>query len=309
MPLTSGMNARERYQALRRSWLIDLANSGYAANTVRTYGKALDSLADWLYLARVEPHEATREQIRGWVADYRRKTSSGSARSMLPGIRSFYRWLITEDERSDDPCKSVAMPPPNPTVTECLAVEDIQRLLSTCAGPDFVSRRDRAIIYVFADGGLRLAEVADLRYGDWIGSSRTLIVNGKAANRSGPRRRAIRLGNRAGQAMDRYVRSRLTHVCAASDMLWLGAGIRAHVSYGGIKAMLNRRADLVGLNVHPHQFRHTWASQFRKNGGSEGDLMVMGGWHSRAMLDRYGKADAEERARDAYSRISLGDRL
>jgi site-specific recombinase XerD len=44
-------------------------------------------------------------------------------------------------------------------------------------------------------------------------------------------------------------------------------------------------------------------------GGSEGDLMLLGGWRSRAMLDRYGKAAAADRAADAYRRLSLGDRI
>ncbi len=39
------------------------------------------------------------------------------------------------------------------------------------------------------------------------------------------------------------------------------------------------------------------------------DLMVLGGWHTRQMLDRYGREEAGERARDAYRKRSFGDRL
>jgi integrase len=73
--------------------------------------------------------------------------------------------------------------------------------------------------------------------------------------------------------------------------------------------MLERRGAKVGLKIHPHMFRHDWASAFRAAGGSEGDLMVLGGWRSRQMLDRYGRAAAEDRARDTYRRLSFGDRL
>ncbi len=55
--------------------------------------------------------------------------------------------------------------------------------------------------------------------------------------------------------------------------------------------------------------RHTWASEFRRAGGSEGDLMILGGWRSRNMLDRYGRDVAEDRAREAYRRLSVTDRL
>lgn len=50
-------------------------------------------------------------------------------------------------------------------------------------------------------------------------------------------------------------------------------------------------------------FRHTFAHNFRAAGGAEGDLMVLGGWHARAMLDRYGASAAAERAAEAARRL------
>ena len=44
-------------------------------------------------------------------------------------------------------------------------------------------------------------------------------------------------------------------------------------------------------------------------GMQEGDLLMLGGWRDRTMLSRYGASAAEERARDAYKRLSPGDRL
>jgi len=69
--------------------------------------------------------------------------------------------------------------------------------------------------------------------------------------------------------------------------------------------MLKRRAEQAGYepDVHPHQFRHTFANDWRSNGGSEGDLMRLMGWRSRAMLDRYGEDTADRRAVDAKRRM------
>jgi site-specific recombinase XerD len=136
-----------------------------------------------------------------------------------------------------------------------------------------------------------------------------LYVTGKGSARSGPRLRAIPLGARATRALDRYVRARRRHPLAGQPWLWLGTQGRA-LRAEGIRKVVGRRGAQAGLKeLHPHALRHSWAAAFRQAGGSEGDLLVLGGWRSRAQLDRYGKATAQERAAEAARRYSLGDRL
>lgn len=65
-----------------------------------------------------------------------------------------------------------------------------------------------------------------------------------------------------------------------------------------------RRAGIARL--HPHQIRHTFASQWLAQGGNEGDLMQLAGWCSRAMLNRYGASAAGQRAGGPPSAITRG---
>ena len=57
----------------------------------------------------------------------------------------------------------------------------------------------------------------------------------------------------------------------------------------------------------PHKLRHTFATHWLANEGSEGGLMAVAGWSRRDMIDRYARATASERAAVESRRLGLGD--
>jgi hypothetical protein len=66
----------------------------------------------------------------------------------------------------------------------------------------------------------------------------------------------------------------------------------------GIYQVVHDRARAAGLPaMHPHQLRHAFATSWLAEGGNENELMLVAGWKSRIMIDRYTKATAVERAR------------
>jgi site-specific recombinase XerD len=304
--------AHPDFDVLTVSWELALRADGYADNTVTAYQNAVRNLAGWLaeHYPGVGPADLDRDHVRGWLVHLRETRSSSTARGWFAGVRHFCRWLQAEGEADRDATAGIRTPAPGDPETPVLSDEELRRLLATCAGADFTARRDTAIIMLFLDGGLRLSELADLQVADVDLRDRLVYVAGKASRRSGPRHRAVPLGVKAARALDRYLRERRRHPYAESPRLWLGSRGRPVLSADGIDAMLARRGAAAGITgLHPHVFRHTWAHAFRAAGGNEGDLMLLGGWRNRAMLDRYGKAAAADRAADAYRRLSLGDRI
>jgi site-specific recombinase XerD len=179
----------------------------------------------------------------------------------------------------------------------------VRRLLDACNGSKFEDRRDTAILAVLLDTGIRRAELAGIGMTDVDFDHSTLLVTGK-----GNRQRLVAVGATAMQAIDRYLRLRRRHPQASSQALWLGP--KGALSDSGVAQMIERRAAQAGIpKVHAHQFRHTFAHQWIASGGTEGDLMQLGGWKSRQMLDRYGRSAAAERARNAHRKLSPADRL
>ena len=190
------------FAVLTVSWELALRADGYADNTVKAYQNGVRSLAGWLaeQHPKVGPAELDRQHVRGWLVEVRQTRSSSTARGWFAAVRHFCRWLQAERETDRDATAGIRTPPPGDPETAVLSDEDLRRLLATCAGTDFTSRRDTAIIMLFLDGGLRLSELAGLQVADVDLHDRIVYVVGKASRRSGPRHRAVPLGVKAARS-------------------------------------------------------------------------------------------------------------
>jgi integrase/recombinase XerD len=225
---------------------------------------------------------------------------TGYANNQYRAVQQFWRWYSVE-EGVPNPMAGLSPPKPGDRMPPVIAVEQMAQLVKDAeGGRDFESRRDAALLRMFACSGARLAEITNLDLEDVEIHNRRARVVGK-----GDKERWVKFDDKAARALDRYLRLRARHRAAGLPALWLGVRRTQRMTPSGIRQVVSRRADRLGLDLYPHMFRHTFAHAWLVHGGAEGDLMELAGWDSPQMLRRYGRSARSARAQRAYDRIDV----
>lgn len=313
------------YQSWINSWTLSLRAVGRSARTVAMYPDAVGLFGGWLcaYEPKVADWDQVgRDQLRRffiWLmadgAPCPHRLTPGDPPAACSGygrgyvnnvarcIQQFFAWYA-EEEQLPNPClgfKLPAAPRPGEKLVPVLTPEQLGALIRDAErGRDYESRRDAAILRLFASTGCRLAELAHLQVDDINQERREATVTGK-----GRKQRTVKYDNKAVVALERYLRLRAKHKSASLPALWIGLRRRTAMTPNGIYQLIARRGEQLGIPLHPHMFRHTFAHRWLDAGGAEGDLMELAGWESPQMLRHYGASARSARARRAYDRIDV----
>ena len=211
------------------SFRLHLAAENKAAGTIRIYTEA----PLWFAAYMLGETDKTRwgqvgsQDVQRWVTWLLGSYSEAYARQQYRALRQFFGWLSAEDE-IPDPMARLRAPAVREKPVPFFTSVELSRLEKACRGSMFAPRRDAAIVAVFRATGIRLAELAGIRYGpddpcrsDVDLERREIHVRGK-----GGRDRTVRIDHEAARRVDRYLRVRARHEQSYRLGLWLGTGGR-----------------------------------------------------------------------------------
>lgn len=252
-------------------YIQDRRASRYSEHTIQDYSTTYRLFAAWLD-RDPEIREISAADIRGFLAS--REVSKKTCLNYHIGLSALWTWCIQHGLVDTHIVRQVAPPRPERRAIKPHTRAEFEQLLQACQGRQAV--RDRAILLLLLDTGMRAGELCGIRLTQINLASRSVLVMGK-----GSKERYLKYSPETAEAIRAYLGPRKTGPLFLSDT---GRPLDRHA----LRLMIGRVGERAGLiGCHPHRLRHTFAVQFLRNGGNIYILRAALGHSTLAMALRY----------------------
>jgi integrase/recombinase XerC len=232
--------------------------------------------AELKHLDLQDPCKVNEHQVRSIIARlHRRGLGPRSLQRLLSAVRSFYRWLMREGLADHNPATAVKAPKAPAKLPSTMDSDAVTQLLDIKEDAP-LAIRDKAIMELFYSSGLRLSELATLRWDQIDPASGLITVTGK-----GNKTRVVPIGSYAAKALAAWRKVRGSFAGFEEPHIFV-SNRGTPISTRTIQSRIRYWAKKQGLpqQVYPHLLRHSFASHMLE---SSGDL--------RAVQELLGHAD------------------
>jgi integrase/recombinase XerD len=272
------------------------AERGAAPLTLSAYRHDLGDLARFLAVRGVDLAAADEAALHAYLAAPAAALAPRSLARRISAIRQFYKFLVLDGVRQDDPTAGLDAPRLGRALPKFLSEAEVAALLAAArAWPGAEGVRLVCLLELLYATGLRITELLSLPLAAAQRNPRFLVVRGK-----GGRERIVPLGEPSRQALASYLDGRGGFIPRgrASPFLFPSTGAGGHLTRqrcGQLLKSLALRAGLDPGRLSPHVLRHAFASHLLDRGA---DL--------RSVQQMLGHADIA--TTQIYTHV-LGDRL
>jgi integrase/recombinase XerD len=267
-------------------------------NTIASYRTDIGRYLDYLAQRNIRAPEGVKEHhatnYLGLLHDM--GLAPRSVTRAMSAIRSFHKFLVGEGVTASDPTALLEGPKLDRRLPAVLSSDEISRILEQPKESTGDKRdlwiRDRAMLEVLYATGVRVSELISLRLAQVFPEEQIVRVFGK-----GSKERIVPIGRPALQWIDRYmrmVRPLLVRKGRTNDTLFLnarGGGMTRVAAW----TIVRRYTTMAGIRkeVHPHTFRHSFATHLLEGGADLRAVQEMLGHSSIATTQIYTHIDRE----------------
>jgi site-specific recombinase XerD len=285
---------------------MDRRSRSLATRTLVWYQHCLAIFHKFVEIQHVEHvSDITSHHLRSFLlALAERGHNAGGIHNIFGAVKAFLLWYGKEngDKEWISPLRNVVLPRRSQAPLDPLALNDFRALLNTCCGVSMTDARDRALLLLLMDTGVRQQELLNLKTGDVdLDTGNVLVRCGK-----GGKFRITFIGAKTRRALTTYLQYRMQ--VSAHAPLWLTRDGKP-LSVGGIREIIRRRARAAGIDMPGlHAFRRAFALNCLRNGMDVISLQRIMGHTSPTTLQRY-LALLTDDLRSAHMCFGVVDRI
>ena len=227
-------------------------------HSLNKYKESYEGFEDWF--------SCTSDDFREYLYECMKlEMARSTIRLHFSALRSFFKFLTRRRGLKLNPLLDIQLPKANRTLPLVLTLKQVEQLLSLPfnvkqpkQAPQWASARDAAILEVFYSTGIRLSELADLKFDDFDFFNETIKVKGK-----GSKERLVPVGSHAIEALNKYF-----HQAKIKEGPLFISKSRKRISSRAISDVVKKYTELAGfpVGVSPHKLRHSFATHLLDNG-------------------------------------------
>ena len=285
-------------------FLVDRQSRNFTPATLAWYRRCLTKWLDFCTEQDIEStQDVTSSHVRHFLVQLGEGHSRGGVVTLFTGVRAYLNWYADEYALKDwNPLAKVKAPKRPKERLVPLTLDDFQRMIDSCTPRTFSGDRDRALLYLLLDTGLRHLETTQLYVGDVnLQSGQVLVRQGK-----GQKARVVFIGQRTKRSLMAYLR--LRGATQDEDTLWASETGKP-LGKSGLRQIVRRAAERAGIpEPGMHSFRRAFAVNSLRNGMDVVSLQRLMGHADLSVIDRY-LALLDEDLQRAHDRYGVVDNL
>lgn len=257
-----------------------------AEKTISIYSRMLNEFTN--YTGDIPLEDLSAGHVRDFLGYQRNrdarfgKISDATLHKYYSVIRTFSRWLRDQDYKVISATEKVSAPRMETKLPEALSDKEVQRLFQYLLA--YSSKRVQLLFTFFLDTGARLQEVVGLNLSDLHLEDGWVKVYGK-----GRRERILPLGNKLQRDLKEYVKYIRPEIANKDEEALFVTEDGARYAAEGLSTLVKTKLKKVGIHGHygPHKLRHTYATNYLRNGGNLEQLRLVLGHRDISTTQRY----------------------
>ena len=265
---------------------------GLSENTIINYQLDLKALVQFLENHGIDqtPINIKAETLQQFIYEEAKEKSAYSQSRRISGLKSFFKFLVFEKYRDDQPIQWLEAPKIGRKLPDTLNFDEIIKMLEVIDLSKSEGIRNRAILETLYGSGLRVSELVNLQKSDLFAKEKIVRITGK-----GNKQRLVPLGD---FALD-FIQTYLTEVQVYQkiqkgfeNFVFLNRNGKA-LTRNMIFLIVQKTAELAGIRkkVSPHTFRHSFATHLLENGADLRSIQVLLGHESITTTEIYTHID------------------